>query len=208
MGIKRNDRTSLRKFSYLLPTWVRNLAKRMYLYLFRYYSKCVHIKRGAFVYLGPHFRFSRKHPYRAFIGENTHAEEFNVWDAQCGDIHVGRNCWFGLFNVVMGPVEIGESTSTGPFVKILGPRHALHGYGKAERADKTVIGKNVWISTDCIIHFGLTIGDNAVLGPGSVVTRDVAANTYVAGNPARDLTKVSNLEELMRSRAEEAAKQV
>jgi maltose O-acetyltransferase len=100
----------------------------------------------------------------------------------------------------MGPVEIGDLLSTGPFAAILGPRHAL--LGKTE--GMTVIGKNVWLSTGSIIHFGVKIGDNAVIGPGSVVTKDVAGNAYVAGNPARNITELSNLREFMRTRGKDA----
>ncbi len=70
--------------------------------------------------------------------------------------------------------------------------------GKTEGT--TIIGNNVWLSTGCIIHFGVKIGDNAVVGPGSVVTKDVPENAYVAGNPARNITELSNLKEFMRTR--------
>ena len=49
------------------------------------------------------------------------------------------------------------------------------------------IGDNVWIAPRCTILKGVTIGDNAVIGVGSVVTRDVPANTIVAGVPARSV---------------------
>lgn len=47
------------------------------------------------------------------------------------------------------------------------------------------IGKHVWIGAGATILKGVTIGDNAIVGAGSIVTRDVPANTIVAGNPAR-----------------------
>jgi maltose O-acetyltransferase len=120
----------------------------------------------------------------------TNTDEYNVWNAMFGDIRVGSRCWFGLHNIVMGPVDIGDNTNTGPYVKILGPVHAV--YSVEERKDqKTIIGNNVWISSGSIILFGVNIGNNAIIGPGSVVTKDVTENAYVAGNPARDLTKIS-----------------
>jgi acetyltransferase-like isoleucine patch superfamily enzyme len=69
----------------------------------------------------------------------------------------------------------------------------------------TVIGNNVWLSAGCIIHFGVKIGDNAVIGPGSVVTKDVPENAYVAGNPARNITELSNLKGFMQGRGKSAA---
>jgi maltose O-acetyltransferase len=50
------------------------------------------------------------------------------------------------------------------------------------------IGEDVWIGGGAILLAGITIGDGAIVGAGSVVTRDVAAGTTVVGNPARDLT--------------------
>jgi acetyltransferase-like isoleucine patch superfamily enzyme len=46
------------------------------------------------------------------------------------------------------------------------------------------IGKNVWIGINCIVLKGVTIGDNSVIGAGSIVNRDIPANTMAAGNPA------------------------
>ena len=48
-----------------------------------------------------------------------------------------------------------------------------------------IIGENCWIGEKAIILPGVTIGDNAVIGAGSVVTRDIPANTIAVGNPAR-----------------------
>lgn len=48
-----------------------------------------------------------------------------------------------------------------------------------------IVGDNVWIGNRAIVLPGVTIGDGAVVGAGSVVTRDVPARTVVAGNPAR-----------------------
>ena len=91
----------------------------------------------------------------------------------------------------MGPVEIGDKLATGPYVKILGPRHPSLGYGGSE-GRKTVIGNNVWISTGSIILFGVEIGDNAVVSAGSVVTKDVPAGAFVGGNPARNLSAIAH----------------
>ncbi|MBD3241083.1 MAG: hypothetical protein GF331_10900 [Chitinivibrionales bacterium] len=161
--------------------------------LIRWWYRVCWLRCGKRVDIGKRFRFSRRAPYVCRIGSHTCVEENNVWNAKNGDIVVGANCWIGLNNVVMGPIEIGDATRTGPHVSMLGPRRAVTDYDGADKG-KTVIGKQVWISTGSIIHFGVTIGDRAIIAPGSVITRDVAPGAYLAGNPARDLTRVAPLE--------------
>ena len=56
-----------------------------------------------------------------------------------------------------------------------------------ERALPVRIGEDVWIGGNAVLLPGITIGDGAIVGAGSVVTRDVAARSRVAGNPARGL---------------------
>lgn len=53
------------------------------------------------------------------------------------------------------------------------------------------IGNKVWIGTGAIILKGVTIGDGAVVAAGSIVTRDVATNAVVAGNPAREIRSIT-----------------
>ena len=175
----------------ITPTFVKTLTKRIYWRIIRFYNKHRYIEKGRFVEFGYRFRFDCSPPNRVCVGERTIAEDFNVWNADLGDIIVGKECWFGLNNVVMGPVEIGDKLATGPYVKILGPRHPSLGYGGSE-GRKTVIGNNVWISTGSIILFGVEIGDNAVVSAGSVVTKDVPAGAFVGGNPARNLSAIAH----------------
>ena len=92
----------------ITPDFIRLIVKRLYWIIVRVYNKKAYIKKGRRADLGHKFRFSRSKPYVATIGEGTVTEEFNVWNAKRGDITVGKRCWFGLHNIVMGPVEIGD----------------------------------------------------------------------------------------------------
>jgi maltose O-acetyltransferase len=87
------------------------------------------------------------------------------------------------------PVRIGRGTFCGHRVMILTGSHNMFAFGAGRRADATprpvTIGEWVWICSGAIICPGVTIGDHAVIGPGAVVMRNVAAYTLVAGNPAR-----------------------
>lgn len=100
--------------------------------------------------------------------------------------HVFLN--FGCVILDCAPVSIGERTQIGPGVQILtadhpreaGPREAGLEFARAIR-----IGRNVWIGGGALILPGVTIGDDAIIGAGSVVTRDVGDGVTVVGNPAR-----------------------
>jgi maltose O-acetyltransferase len=85
-------------------------------------------------------------------------------------------------------IRIGDQTQIGPGVQIYTADHprdpALRRDG-IEFGKPVSIGANVWIGGHAIILPGTTIGDDAIIGAGSVVTREVKAGSCVAGNPAR-----------------------
>ncbi len=83
-------------------------------------------------------------------------------------------------------IDIGASTIIGDGTWILDSDwHGLDGSGPKIIPIK--IGTHVWIGYRAIILKGVTIGDNAVIGAGSVVTRNVEKNSIVAGNPAKQI---------------------
>lgn len=85
-------------------------------------------------------------------------------------------------------VTIGDRTQIGPGVQILAADHPRDAAGRAsglEFGRPIRIGRNVWIGGGAIILPGVTIGDDALVGAGSVVTRDVPAGATAMGNPAR-----------------------
>lgn len=85
-------------------------------------------------------------------------------------------------------VTIGARTQIGPGVQILTadhPRDAAERAGGLEFGRPISIGANVWIGGGAIILPGVRIGDDALVGAGAVVTRDVPAGATVVGNPAR-----------------------
>ena len=73
-----------------------------------------------------------------------------------------------------------------------------HGYSPEKRhwnyPAPIVIGKNVWIGSNATILQGVTVGDNAIVAAGAVVTRDVAPETIVAGVPAKCIKTVADAE--------------
>jgi maltose O-acetyltransferase len=95
------------------------------------------------------------------------------------------------FNCVVldvAAVSIGAATQIGPGVQIYTadhPRDPIERRAGMESGRPVRIGQNVWIGGGAIILPGVTIGDDAIIGAGSVVTRDVASGVTVVGNPAR-----------------------
>jgi maltose O-acetyltransferase len=106
------------------------------------------------------------------------------------NISIGRGAFlnYGCIILDVEPVFIGEGTAIGPAVQLLAsdhPRDADLRRQKVRFGRPIRIGANVWIGGGAIILPGVTIGDDAIVGAGSVVTRDVAAGATVVGNPAR-----------------------
>ena len=126
----------------------------------------------------------------------------NVWiepDFHCEfgkNITIGDNVYinFGCVILDCGDIEIGENTLIGPNAGIYAANHSTHYseriqggcYGKP-----ISIGKNVWLGGDVKILQGVHIGDNSIIGCGSIVTKDVPSNVIAAGNPCRVLRPIT-----------------
>lgn len=90
------------------------------------------------------------------------------------------------------PVRIGARSMLGPSVQIYCAEHHRDAAKRTEGleiARSVEIGEQVWIGGAAILLPGVSIGDGAIVGAGSVVTRDVAAGATVAGNPAREVVR-------------------
>lgn len=128
-------------------------------------------------------------------GEKSHVNQPFRCDYGC-NIHIGNN-FFANFNLTIldeAPVTIGDNVFIGPNVSIYTACHPLEPGARntgVEWAEPVTIGNSVWIGGSVTILPGVTIGDNCVIGAGSVVTKDVASGTVVGGNPARFIKHVN-----------------
>ncbi len=106
-----------------------------------------------------------------------------------GNIEIGADCTVNAFTVVRGTVTLGDAVRIGAHTSILGFNHSMAPDRPVHKQPGTevgiTIGDDVWIGSNVVIVDGVTIGSHAVIGAGSVVTRDVADWAVVAGNPAR-----------------------
>lgn len=99
----------------------------------------------------------------------------------------------GLIILDTAAVNIGDNVMCGPGVMMSTATHPLNAQDRQkgmETARPITIGNNVWIGMGAKILDGVTIADNAVIAAGAVVNKDVAANTLVAGVPAKFLRQL------------------
>lgn len=122
-------------------------------------------------------------------------------------IHVGKN-FFANYNctiIDVAKVIIGDYCQMAPNVAIYTAGHPVYPdtrnsgyeYGKEVR-----IGNNVWIGGNTVICPGVTVGNNCVIGAGSVVTRDIPDWTVAAGNPCRVIRSITEADRRMLFRRE------
>jgi maltose O-acetyltransferase len=111
------------------------------------------------------------------------------------NIHLGTRVFFNFNCVVLDvcEVQIGDYTLFGPGVQILTPMHPMDAKLRREReyGKPIKIGADVWVGGGALILAGVHIGDRAVIGAGSVVTRDIPDGVLAAGNPCRVVKELS-----------------
>ena len=103
------------------------------------------------------------------------------------NVFINFNCTF----LGLGGIVIEDDVLIGPDVKILSESHQLPPLERQSLIPgKVRIEKNVWVGAGATILPGITIGENAVIAAGAVVTKDVPANTVVAGIPAKVIKSI------------------
>lgn len=129
------------------------------------------------------------------VGENCYIEI--PFRANWGGKHVFiGDHFYSNFNLTLvddGNIYFGDHVMVGPNVTITAVGHPvepnLRRCGMQFCAD-VHIGNNVWLGANVVIVPGVTIGDNSVIGAGSVVTKDIPANVVAVGNPCRVLREI------------------
>jgi acetyltransferase-like isoleucine patch superfamily enzyme len=112
---------------------------------------------------------------RFLNGKKIHIGARNVLNAGC------------LFDGRKYAIRTGDDVSIGPEAVILTLGHDPQSPDFADRGAEVIIGDRVWIGYRAVVLPGVTIGEGAVVGAGSIVTKNVEPYTIVAGNPARKI---------------------
>ena len=131
----------------------------------------------------------------AELGEDCYIEPPFYANFGGAHVHLGRNVYmnFGVTMVDDTHIYVGDYTMFAPHVTVATAGHPilpelrekLYQYNMPVR-----IGRNCWIGAGAILLPGVTVGDNTVVGAGSVVTRDLPAGVVAVGNPCRVLREI------------------
>ena len=123
---------------------------------------------------------------------------------------IGAHCFINFNFTVQddGEVTIGDNCNFGPNVTIVTPVHPmlpderkqlLCPDGKLRRlcyAKPVHIGHDCWFGANVVVCPGVTVGENCVIGAGSVVVKDIPANSFAAGNPCRVIRTLSEADSM------------
>ena len=140
--------------------------------------------------------FKVKRMKRSFksCGERVYiSPECSIWSEDC--LEVGNDVCIHAFTYIfaVGGVKIGDGTmisSNCSVTSITHPTNSAKRFGDEAINKPVIIGKNVWLGMGAVLLPGITIGDRAIVGAGSVVTKDVPPKSIVVGNPAKVLRKI------------------
>jgi len=130
-------------------------------------------------------------PFHKFgLGRKSLIEDFSIINNGVGDVFIGAETIVGVSNIIIGPVEIGNNVMLAQHIVISGLNHGYEDpiippSKQPVITKKIVICDDVWIGANSVITAGVTVGKHAVVGGGSVVTKDVPEYTVVVGNPAK-----------------------
>jgi acetyltransferase-like isoleucine patch superfamily enzyme len=133
--------------------------------------------------------------YGCTVGDNTKIGAFVEVQKNA---HIGRNCKISSHTFICEGVMIEDDVFIGHGVMFINdtyPRATTNGQLQTEAdwsVEPTVVHKGASIGSNCTILSHITIGENAIVGAGSVVTKDVPTNAIVAGNPARIIRSIKD----------------
>lgn len=146
------------------------------------------------------------------VGDDCLIEGYVVCENENSKIHIGNNVYIGGSTVIdcAGSITIEDdvlisyhvtiSDTDGHNTKLSIRRHDLQAFRQGNIDWDSIpiecvkIGRGAWIGARSIILKGVSIGEGVIVGAGSVVTHDIPAWHVVAGNPARILRKIEELE--------------
>ena len=140
-------------------------------------------------------RFAKLQDMFAEIGEGSYIEPPLHANFGGKHVHFGKNVYanYNLTMVDDSHIYVGDNTMICPNVTIATAGHPIDPALRDVQAQFNMevhIGRNVWIGGGCVLLPGVSIGDNTVIGAGSIVTKDIPANVVAYGNPCRVIREI------------------
>lgn len=134
------------------------------------------------------------------IGDNVYVEPDFICEFG-KNIFIGNNVYinFGAVLLDCSRITIGNDVLIGPRVGMYSANHSLDPEERAQGAligGRITIGDKAWIAGDVKIMAGVTIGEGAVVGCGSIVTHDIPPRTLAAGNPCRVIRPITDADKV------------
>ena len=179
---------------------VRDLVKAMYLAAIQVYTRLFCLERAipssislrARLDVVPRATGHERH--QLSLGKHSLIETSSVVCTWHGNVTLKDGAIIGIGSVVIGPVQIGENAACSQHCFIGGQSHHYEDISKnflrqGVETKEVVIQHDVWIGSNSVILCGVKIGNNSVIGGGSVVTEDIPAYSVAVGNPARVIKK-------------------
>ena len=134
-------------------------------------------------------------PFNSFaVGQNSVIEDYAVINNGMGHVHIGDNTFVGLYDVVIGPITIGNSVIIAQHVVLSGLNHGYENVNMPIKDQpcntaEIIIEDECWIGANAVVTAGVRIGKHSVVAAGSIVTKDVPPYSIVGGNPAKLLKR-------------------
>ena len=137
----------------------------------------------------------------AEIGENRYMETpfYANWGGK--NVHIGDHFYsnYNLMLVDDGEITIGDNVMIAPNVILCSATHPISPNLREKGMEYNMpvkIGNRVWIGANVVVMPGVTIGDNSVIGAGSVVTKDIPTNVVAFGNPCKVHREITEQDEI------------
>lgn len=130
------------------------------------------------------------------LGDNVSVKKPVYFDYGL-NIRIGDNFYANYDTIFLdvAPITIGNNVMFGPRVSLYTAGHPIQASSRNNGQEfglPITIGNNVWIGGNTVILPGITIGDDTVIGAGSIVTKNIPANVLAAGNPCRIIKKINS----------------
>lgn len=176
--------------------FIRDMAKDMYLAAIQIYTRlfCIEREIPSSISLKARLdvvpRATNHERHRLSLGKHSLIEANSVVCTWHGDVKIRDGVIIGIGSVVIGPVRFGENSACSQHCFIGGQSHHYEDITKnflkqGYETKEIIIQHDVWIGSNSVVLCGVKIGNNSVIGGGSVVTEDIPPYSVAVGNPAK-----------------------